>query len=170
MCSRYYTSCCIQQNCQMHFIARSQALKTLSSTLPIALDDTLPACLTIRSQVSSQNALKHTPEYAVARKSVSHHHRHSAWQRTELRRVYGDTGMTEMDWATGADGDTGVTEMEGATGSIYLGDPGVDRLSSHLVSSYHTTNYTLYHSQLLISLALSEISWIHAIAWILTAG
>ena len=39
MCARYYTSCCIQQNCQMHFIARSQ--------------------------VSSQNALKHTPEYAL---------------------------------------------------------------------------------------------------------
>jgi len=77
--------------------------------------------------------------------------------------------MTEMDWATGADGDTGVTEMDGATGSIYSGDPGVDRLSSHrilyhLISSYHTTNYTLYLSQLLISLALSEISWI------LTAG
>jgi hypothetical protein len=42
---------------------------------------------------------------AVAGKSVSHHHRHSAWQRTELRRVYGDTGMMETDWATGAYGD-----------------------------------------------------------------
>jgi len=36
----------------------------------------------------------------VAGKSVSHHHRHSAWQRTERRRVYGDTGMMETDWAT----------------------------------------------------------------------
>ena len=52
--------------------------------------------------------------------------------------------------------------------SIYSGDPGVDRL--HPISSYYTTNYTLYHSHLLISLALSEILWIHAIAWILTAG
>jgi hypothetical protein len=43
----------------------------------------------------------------VAGKSVSHHHRHSAWQRTELRRVYGDTGMMETDWATGAYGDQG---------------------------------------------------------------
>jgi len=34
---------------------------TLSSTLPIALDDTLLACLTIRSQVSSHNAPKYTP-------------------------------------------------------------------------------------------------------------
>jgi len=37
----------------------------LSRTLPIALDGTLPACWTIRSQVSSQNALKHTAEYAL---------------------------------------------------------------------------------------------------------
>ena len=62
MCARYYKSCCIQPNCQMHFIARSQALKTLSRTLPFALNDTLPPCLTIRSQVSSQDALNHTPE------------------------------------------------------------------------------------------------------------
>ena len=90
--------------------------------------------------------------------------------------------MTAMDWATGADGNNGVMDMDRATGSIYSGDPGVDRLylilylisshliSSHLISSYHTTNYTLYCSQLLLSLALSEISWIHAIAWMLTAG
>jgi len=38
----------------------------------------------------------------VAGKSISHHHLHSAWQRTELQRVYGDTGMTELDWATWA--------------------------------------------------------------------
>ena len=36
----------------------------LSSTLPIALDGTLPACLTIRSQVSSQETPKNTSEYA----------------------------------------------------------------------------------------------------------
>jgi len=37
----------------------------------------------------------------VAGKSVSHHHRLSAWQKTERRQVYGDTGMMEMemDWA-----------------------------------------------------------------------
>jgi len=40
----------------------------------------------------------------AAGKSVSHNHRHSAWQRTELRRVYGDTGMMEKDWAMGAYG------------------------------------------------------------------
>ena len=52
----------------------------------------------------------------VAGKSVSHHHRHSAWQRTERWRVYRDTGMTEVDWATG---------------SIYLRDPRADR--AHLI-------------------------------------
>ena len=49
-------------------------------------------------------------------------------------------------------------EMGGATGNIYSGDPGVDR--AHLISSYHTTNYTIYHSGLVVWLALSEISWI----------
>jgi len=32
------------------------------------------------------------------------------------------------------------------------------------------TKYTLYLSHLLISLALSMISWIYAIAWIIAAG
>jgi len=36
----------------------------LSRTLPIALDGTLPAYLTVRSQVSSQDALKYTPKNA----------------------------------------------------------------------------------------------------------
>jgi hypothetical protein len=68
---------------------------------------------------------------------------HSAWQRTELRRVYGDTGMMETDWATGAYGDTGVAVMDGVTGGIYSGDTGVDSLhrilylvSYHLISSH----------------------------------
>jgi len=68
--------------------------------------------------------------------------------------------MTEMGWATAAYGDAGVTEMSCVTGRIYSGDR-VDRLhlvSSQLTSSYHTTNYTLYLSHLLISLALSDIS------------
>jgi hypothetical protein len=37
----------------------------LSRTLSIALDGTLPACLTVRSQVSSQDALKHTPKHTL---------------------------------------------------------------------------------------------------------
>jgi hypothetical protein len=36
----------------------------LSRTLPIALDGTLPACLTICSQVSSQDTPKNTSKYA----------------------------------------------------------------------------------------------------------
>jgi len=68
-----------------------------------------------------------------------------------------------MDWATGADEDTRVTEMDGVMESIYSGDPAVDGISSYIILS-HTRNYTLYLFQLLLSLALSEISWI------LTAG
>jgi hypothetical protein len=52
----------------------------------------------------------------VAGKSVSHHHPHSAWQSTERWRVYGETEMTEVDWAPE---------------SIYLRDPGVNR--RHLI-------------------------------------
>ena len=76
----------------------------------------------------------------MAGKSVSQYHRHSAWQRTERRRVYGDTGMTEMDWATGE------MEEDGVTGSIYSGDPGVDR--SQIIFSYnesHTLSFPSFH-------------------------
>jgi len=42
-----------------------RAKSLVNRTLPIALDVTLLACLTVRSQASSQDALKHTPEYAL---------------------------------------------------------------------------------------------------------
>jgi hypothetical protein len=71
-------------------------------------------------------------------------------------------------------GDTGVMEEEIVTGSIYSADPRVDRdisFPSHLIIQ---RKYTLYLSQLLVSLALSEIPsihiMIHAIAWIPNAG
>jgi len=56
----------------MHFIARSQALKTLLSTLPntlssallIALDDT-PSLLDYMLPSTLTNALKHTPGYPL---------------------------------------------------------------------------------------------------------
>jgi len=38
---------------------------TLSRTLPIALDGTLLACMTLHSQVSSQDGVKHTPGCAL---------------------------------------------------------------------------------------------------------
>jgi len=64
--------------------------------------------------------------------------------------------MTEIDCAMGAVGDSGVTETERATGSIYSGDPRVHSISSHLVLSYHTMNYIVYLSNLLIPLILSR--------------
>jgi len=42
-----------------------------------------------------------TPSHTPSPPPAPRHHRHSAWQRTERRRVYGDTGMMEMDYATG---------------------------------------------------------------------
>jgi hypothetical protein len=65
MCARYYTSCCMQQHCPMHFIACPRALKTLSSRLLSTLSNMLPAWWTIHYQVSSQIALNRTPEYAL---------------------------------------------------------------------------------------------------------
>jgi hypothetical protein len=50
---------------------------------------------------------------------VSRYHRHLAGQRTERWQVYRDAEMTEVDWATG---------------SIYLRDPGIDRLHLILLS------------------------------------
>jgi len=81
----------------------------------------------------------------VVGKSTSHHPRDSAWQRTELLWVYGDTGITEMDWASWADQNTGVEETDGATWSIYMGDPGVDSVSDHLVP-YHILPYNELHT------------------------
>jgi hypothetical protein len=56
---------------------------------------------------------------AIVENSVSQHHHQSAWQRTELPQVYGDTVMLDMDWAMGASGFTGVREMDGVMGVIY---------------------------------------------------
>ena len=81
--------------------------------------------------------------YGVVGKSLSHHHRHSAWQRTELKWVYKDIGMTEMDRAMGADGDTGVKAMVNATGSIVRWPHGRLTIIASCISSYHTMNYTL---------------------------
>ena len=54
----------------LHSIKLRNALRctlpnTLWCTLLTAIDCTLPACLTVCSQVSSQDALKHTPEHAL---------------------------------------------------------------------------------------------------------
>jgi len=80
----------------------------------------------------------------VAGQSVSNHLRHWACRRTVLWRVYGDTGMTEMNRVMGADGDPGVMEMNGAMASIYSGDPEVDSISSCTI--YHLIIQRISHS------------------------
>jgi len=62
-CSRLHTPCLLDLRSQLSY-QDTTLPGMLSRTLPIALNGTLPACLTIRSQVSSQNALKHTPKHA----------------------------------------------------------------------------------------------------------
>jgi len=91
----------------------------------------------------------------VVGKSVSHHHRHSSWPRTLLWRVYSDTSMMEMDMAMGVNWHTAVMEMDWTMGSMYYGDSGVDRISSHIILSYK--KYTLYLSWLLLLLVLPGI-------------
>ena len=110
-------------------------------------------------------------EGVVAGKSVSYHHHQSAWQRTELRRVYRDTGMMETDWVTEGYGDTGMAEIDRVTGDICSGHPGVDSL--HGISYYFISLYKELHILSFPSLDLTcsfhNSLWIHAIEWILTA-
>jgi hypothetical protein len=101
----------------------------------------------------------------VAVKKISHHHCHSAWQRTVLWLLYRKTGIMETDWATGVKGDTAIAKMVRDTGRVHLEDPVVDRshhashLVCHIISFHYTTNYTVFLSHLLISLALSETAY-----------
>jgi hypothetical protein len=82
----------------------------------------------------------------VVGKSVSHHHHHSAWQKTELWQEYRGTGMMEMDRVTGADGDIGVTEMDRATGCRDPGDSGVERLITfHIIVTGVLSHISINH-------------------------
>jgi hypothetical protein len=52
----WYYTCCIQQNCQMHFIARSQIHSEVHSWLH-SIIHTQPAWLTLPSKLSSRSKL-----------------------------------------------------------------------------------------------------------------
>jgi len=60
-CTRWHTPSELDCTLPSKFSRRSQAHSRAHSQLPIALDDTLPACLTLHCQVSSQDAPKYTP-------------------------------------------------------------------------------------------------------------
>ena len=66
--------------------------------------------------------------------------------------------------------DTAVTEVARLTGTIYSADPGVDRHHLISISSYHTMEIHTISFPTLVSLAVFEISWSHAVAWIVKAG
>ena len=70
MCAWYYTSCCIQQNCQLHFIAWTQVHTEERSWLYSIVHSqtawlTLPSKLQRRAQVHSEYAPKYTSEYVL---------------------------------------------------------------------------------------------------------
>lgn len=75
--------------------------------------------------------------------------------------------MPVMDRATGEYRDAGIMEMGCSMGSIYLGDTGEDR--PHHITSYHVTPHTIYLSHLLITLVLSNTTWVHAFVLIFVA-
>ena len=91
--------------------------------------------------------------------------------------VYRDKGVTEMErvtWSIYSDGGCMEIQLERRWNEqcgVYIREtPGwIDSISfsSHLVIQ---RNYTLNLSQLLLSLGLSEISWLRAMVWTLTAG
>jgi len=91
----------------------------------------------------------------VTGKSVFHYHRNSGWQRTERRRVYGDTGMMETDWASPGVRRYRVSGDGRSDGEYIFRRPRARYHVSHIISYHYSTNYTLYLSHLLISLALS---------------
>jgi hypothetical protein len=105
---------------------------------------TSPSSVYLNTLYMAQSSAKKSGR--VVGKSVSHHHRHSAWQRTELQQVLGDTWMMETDWATGYR-DTGVAELDRVTGSIHSGDSGVDSLHRilYLVSYHHISSHLIIH-------------------------
>jgi hypothetical protein len=66
--------------------------------------------------------------------------------------------------------DTGVTEVDRVTGIYIQLTPEyivIISFLSHLIMQW---KYSLYLSDNLVSLTLSEISWNHAIEWVLNAG
>jgi hypothetical protein len=75
--------------------------------------------------------------------------------------------MPVMDCATGEYRDAGIMEMGCSMGSIYLGDTREDR-PLH-ISSYLVRQHTIDRSHLLITLVLSDSSWVPAFVWILMA-
>jgi hypothetical protein len=69
-CTRLYTPSLLDlhsQNAPKHTPSTFSSTfpVMLSCTLPIAFDGTLPACLTVHSQVSSHDALKHIPQHTL---------------------------------------------------------------------------------------------------------
>jgi len=118
MCARYYTSCCTQQHCLMHFIAHSQVCSqdtlkhiphhTLKYTphctgwdTPSLHENMLPSKLSRRSQVHSkyddpkypsEYVLKQTPDHALKNDP-----NYTRWHTPNLR---GCTLLSKLSWCS----------------------------------------------------------------------
>jgi len=124
----------------VHSISVSNCISSLArsrpqSASPNSLDYGLPVHLQTRSITASKciseftrsrppsaspNSLDLGLQVHLSTRSITA----SKYIVNARRQVYGDTGLTEVDWATG---------------STYSGDPRVDRYNLIFISSYHTT-------------------------------
>lgn len=87
----------------------------------------------------------------VVGKYISYHH-HPAWLRTELQRVYRDTGMTEMDWVMGVERVTGITEGLSNGEYIFTRPQGIYHIISYrfIIQQLTHTIFLIFWSHLLI--------------------
>jgi len=117
-----------------------------------SLDHSLEVYLYTRSIMASKFAQSQPPSVSL------NWHNYGLQVHLQTRSITASKYIFKEWWRVY--GDTGVTDLECVTGSIYSADPRVVR--HHLIIQW---KYTLYVSQLLFSLALCAISWIHANAW-----
>jgi hypothetical protein len=117
---------------QVRTITASKCISKLARSQPSSVSlNSLDHGLQVQLQTRSITASKCITKLARLRLPSSHDHGLQVHLQTrsikyifkERRRVYGDTGVTEVDRVTG---------------SIYSADPGVDRHHLISISSYHT--------------------------------
>jgi len=96
--------------------ASSRTPSAYLQTRSIAASKCISKLARSRPKSASPNSLDHALKVHLSTRSITA----SKYIANDRRRVYGDTGVTEVDWATG---------------STYSGDPGVDRHHIIFISS-----------------------------------
>ena len=95
----------------------------------------------------------------VAEKSISHYHRHSAWQSTELWRVYRDSGMMETDGAPVAYGDQGRQRWTASRGVYIRETPGSISCIASCILYQLISLYKEFHILSFLSFDLTRSVW-----------